>query len=469
MMKTKSFISLTGSLLIITPQLPAQETEKPNILLILIDDMGYMDTGYTGSDYYETPVIDSLANNSLRFTNAYACGANSAPSRACLMSGQYTPRHGIYAVGSTERGPKEEMRLIPVPNAKGGKLPIDNYILSNAMKDAGYTTAMVGKWHLGEGEGYEPVDRGFDLGYVDKIPSDKDFKITNDPKNLFKEVSMVCDFMEKSVKDNKPFFVYLPFHAIHQKWQSRQETIDYFDKKTKGKYHKNPLLAGMIKNTDEGIAILTNKIRDLGIEDNTVILFTSDNGGLPGSPQTPLRSYKGTFYEGGVRVPFFIHYPGKIKPRDVDTPVMNVDIYPTCLSLSKSEVPKDKILDGKDLTPLFDGTTRELEREALFWHFPGYLDKPYPQSRESKYFRQRPSSMIRKGDWKLILYYEEWLLDGGKEKLDTNNAVELFDLKNDLSETINMANINKEKRNELLCDLLKWIDEVKAPLPEIRK
>lgn len=468
-MKATTMMPLVGSLFAVTPALvSAQQTERPNILLILVDDMGYMDTGYTGSDYYETPVIDSLANKALRFTNAYACAGNSAPSRACLMSGQYTPRHGIYAVWSTERGPKEQMRLIPVPNAKDEKLPIDNYTIANAMKDAGYTTAMVGKWHLGGGAGYAPADRGFDLGYVDKIPSKKDFAETNDPKNLFKEVNMVCDFMEQASKGDKPFFVYLPFHAVHQGWQARQETIDYFDKKPKGKNHNNSLMAGMIKNMDEGIGILADKLRSLGIDKNTVILFTSDNGGLPGSSQAPLRSYKGTFYEGGIRVPLFVYYPEKIKAGDNDTPVQNVDLYPTCLSFAQRDVPRNKTLDGLDLMPLLTGKKKTLDRKALFWHFPGYLDKPYPQSRESTYFRQRPSSLIRKGDWKLILYYEEWLLDGGREKLDTNQAVELFNIKDDLSETKNMANLNKKKRDELLADLLKWLEEIKAPLPGIR-
>lgn len=467
-MKAKKFIPLVGTLAAALPQLmSAQQAEKPNILLILVDDMGYKDTGFTGSDFYETPVIDSLANRAMRFTNAYACAGNSAPSRACLISGQYTPRHGIFAVWSTERGDKEQMRLIPHPNAPHERLPITNYTLADAMKGAGYTTAMVGKWHLGNGKGYVPEDRGFDVAHPDKSPDKKEFARTNDPKNIFKEVGHMCDFMEQSVKSGKPFFGYLPFHAIHQAWQARQETLEYFQNKPKGNIHTNALLAGTIKNMDEGVGILMRKIRDLGIADNTVIIFTSDNGGLPGSPQTPLRSYKGTFYEGGVRVPFFIHYPGKIKPGDNHTPIANIDIYPTCLEISGRSKPEGKLLDGKSLVPVLYGKAKTLDRPALFWHFPGYLDKPYPQSRESTYFRQRPSSMIRKGDWKLILYYEEWLLDGGKDKLDTNNAVELFNLINDLSETRNVANTHKAKRDELLADLLRWIDETNAPLPEI--
>lgn len=469
-MKATSLIPFIGSLAAVTPQLMlAQKTEKPNILLILVDDMGYKDTGYTGSDYYETPVIDSLANQSMRFTNAYACAGNSAPSRACLLSGQYTPRHGIFAVWSTERGPKEQMRLNPVPNADEERLPIDNYTMGDAMKAAGYATGMVGKWHLGGGPGFGPTDRGFDLGYVDKIPHKKDFEKTNDPKNVFKEVGMICNFMEESVRKGSPFFAYLPFHAVHQGWQARKETIEYFESKPKGKNHKNSLMAGMIKNMDEAIGELVQKMKVLGIDDNTVIIFTSDNGGLPGSSQAPLRSYKGTFYEGGIRVPLFIHYPGKIKPGDNHTPVINADLYPTCVEFAVSQVPENKILDGKSLVPILNGKKKTIDRPALFWHFPGYLDKPYPQSRESEYFRQRPSSVIRKGDWKLILYYEEWLLDGGKEKLNTNNAVELFNLRDDLSETRNMASINKSKRDELLGDLLQWLDRTKAPLPSIKQ
>ncbi len=466
-MKTTSFIPLIGASLLAGGQLTAQNAQKPNILLILVDDMGWKDTGYTGSDFYETPVIDSLATQSLRFTNAYACAGNSAPSRACMISGQYTPRHGVFAVWSTERGPKDQMKLIPYPNSEGERLPIDNYTLANAMKDAGYATSIAGKWHLGGGKGYKPGERGFDVDNSGESPSKKDFEKSNDPKNMFMEVNQTCEFMEKSVKSGTPFFAYLPYHAVHTAWQARKENIDHFTKKTKGKQHTEVVYAAMIKDMDESIGILTNKLRQLGISDNTMIIFISDNGGVPSTSQAPLRAFKGCFYEGGIRVPMFIHYPGKVKPGSLDVPVQNIDIYPTCIKMAGLEKPQNKILDGKDLSVLFSGKQSTLNRESIFWHFPGYLDKPCPGSRD-QVFRQRPSSVIRKGDWKLILYYEEWMLKGGREKIDTNRSVELFNLKDDLSETKDLSNKNKSKRDELLNDLLKWLDDTHAQMPYLR-
>ena len=470
-LKTSAFITLAGSLAwggcAVEEVLAAKQPtpERPNILLILIDDMGFKDTGFTGSDYYETPIIDSLANLSMRFNYAYSCAGNSAPSRACLISGQFTPRHGVYAVYHTKRGPVDKMRLEPYPNTSN--LPLECYTIAEAMRDAGYATGMVGKWHLGDAE-HKPVDQGFQLGYEDKIPDKTEFLRTNDPKNIFKEVDLMCDFMEQSVKSKTPFFAYLPFHAVHQAWQARQEYIDYFEQKPVGTLHTKSLYAAMIKHVDDAVGILNNKLKELGVDKNTIIIFTSDNGGVPQTPQTPLRGFKGCLYEGGIRVPLFIHNAELIEPGESDYPVANVDFFPTCLDFAGAKAPKGKILDGVSLKPLLTGEGKQSERTPLYWHFPGYLDKPCPGSHDP-YFRQRPSTVLRKGDWKLTLYYEEWMLDGGWDKRDTNHAVELYNLKEDVSEAHDLSNINKDKRDELLKELLHWVKVNKVPLPELKQ
>ena len=466
--KTSAFITLAGSLVwsgcavdgVFAAKQPTPE--RPNILLILVDDMGFKDTGFTGSDYYETPILDSLANLSMRFNYAYSCAGNSAPSRACLISGQFTPRHGVYAVYHTKRGPEDKMRLEPYPNT--ANLPLECYTIAEAMRDAGYATGMVGKWHLGD-EGYKPVDQGFQTGIEDNIPDQNEFLQTNDPKNIFKEVGLMCDFMEQAVEDNTPFFAYMPFHAVHQAWQARQEYIDYFEQKPVGKLHTKALYAAMIKHVDDAVGILNNKLKELGVDKNTIIIFTSDNGGIPQTPQTPLRGFKGCLYEGGIRVPLFIHNAELIKPGESDYPVANVDFFPTCLDFAGTKAPRGKILDGVSLKPLLTGEGKQHERTPLYWHFPGYLDKPCPGSRDP-YFRQRPSTVLRKGDWKLTLYYEEWMLDGGWDKRDTNHAVELYNLKEDVSEAHDLSNVNKAKRDELLKELLRWLKVNKVPLPE---
>jgi arylsulfatase A-like enzyme len=218
----------------------------------------------------------------------------------------------------------------------------------------------------------------------------------------------------------------------------------------------------MIKHLDDAVQLLTNKLRKLGIDKNTVIVFTSDNGGIPKTSQAPLRGFKGCFYDGGIRVPTFIHYPGGVKG-STDVPVINLDYYPTFIEIAGGKLPADKILDGESLLPIVTGKARELKRQSIFWHFPGYLDAPCPGGRDT-IFRQRPTTMIRKGDWKLMLYHEEWVLDGGRAKIDTNHSVELFNLREDVSEKHELANMNKIKRDELLDDLLLWMKDTNAQM-----
>lgn len=434
----------------------AAETRKPNIVLILSDDLGWKDTGFNGSDFYETPNLDKLKQESMVFNHAYVGGANCQPSRACLMSGQYTPRHGVYAVASTDRGPKNMMRMVPVPNKP--YLEGENFTMAEALKAAGYATGHFGKWHLSGPAGTFPKDQGFDFTMDHKKQGTDE-----DPKGLYSIAKAACEFMEKN-KD-RPFFAYVAHHAIHGPLEARKSTLAKFKAKQPGTQHKNPLYAACIYDHDDGVGIVLKKIADLGLEKNTLLIFTSDNGATQNSSQEPLRGNKGCYYEGGIREPFLVRWPGVVKPgTKCDVPIILLDLYPTYLEAAGATVPpKDKVLDGESLLPLFKGGTA-LSRPSIFWHFPGYLNDPVIRGRDPV-FRTRPVSAIRKGDWKLLLYHEEWQLDGGRQKVSTNNAVELYNLAADEGERKNLVNENTTKRDELLDDLVAWMKATNAKMP----
>jgi len=455
-MRLKHFIFLAGLFLNTITLLHAQKT-RPNIVLIFIDDMGFMDAGFNGSDFYQTPNINAFARQGMIFRNAYAGAGNCAPSRACLISGMYTPRHGVYAVGSTNRGPAAKMRVIPVPNNQ--TLAPSFTTIAEALRDNGYATAIFGKWHLGNKDA-APAGQGFTVDGSFNPPTAEDFKKTNDPKGIYRITEAACNFMEANQK--KPFFLFVSHHVTHMPIQARQEMKDKMKGK-KGKLQGNTNYGAMNAQMDDGVGILLKKIKDLGIEQNTVVIFTSDNGGLPQSPQTPLRGYKGMYYEGGIRVPFAVRWPGVVKSgTHSDVPVINVDLYKTFCDIAGADVSQNKLLDGESLVTLFKGGS-SLQRPAIFWHFPGYLNKPNPGARD-QVFRSRPVTTIRKGDWKLLLFHEEWVLDGGQKNLSTNHAVELYNIKLDTSEQKDLAKSQPAKRDELLKDLLIWLDKTSAKL-----
>ncbi len=434
------------------PALP----DKPNIVLIFADDLGWQECGFAGSDFNETPNLDRLSKQGMVFRQAYAAAGNCAPSRACLISGQYTPRHGVYAVGSTDRGPAAQMRLVPIKNRSG--LAADEFTLPKALKTAGYTTGMFGKWHLDGSEGSKPSEH-FDVAQVTGHSwhgNDKD-----DPKGVFSIATAACEFIEAN--RNKPFFAYLPHYAIHSGLQSRAATLQKFKEKTAGKLPSDPQVAACLAELDESIGIVLKKLTDLGLDDKTLVVFTSDNGGTHVS-QEPLRGKKGCYYEGGIREPMIVRWPGVVQPgATCDVPVINVDFYATFAALAGAKLPSDRPLDGTNLAPLFAGG-KQLDRTAIFWHFPGYLDGPVPRGRDP-IFRTRPVSVIRKGDWKLHLYHDEWQLDGGRAQLEKNHAVELYNIAADQGEASDRAAAEPSKRDELLDDLLAWFKHSSAQLP----
>ncbi|HLP37692.1 sulfatase [Lacibacter sp.] len=437
----------------------AQQTEKPNIILIFADDLGYKDAGFTGSKIVETPNLDALAKQGMVFNNAYAGAGNCAPSRACLLSGRYTPRHGVYAVGSTTRGPKKEMKVVPVPNT--------NYLASSfvtvaeALQKQGYATGLFGKWHLSSNKttGTAPTDQGFDVFFDSRKDNpNKKRDEPKDPKGIYSLTDSAIAFMQHN--QHKPFFTFLSHHAIHSNIEAKPSTIERF--KQKGLDGKTALYAACIYDLDESIGILMAYLKKSGLDKNTLVIFTSDNGATQQSSQEPLRGNKGGYYEGGIREPFIAYWKDNIKPNTQNnTPIINIDLYATFLAAAGNTTVKT---DGENLLPLFKGKASTTKRTNLYWHFPGYLNDPVIRGRDS-IFRTRPVTVLRKGDWKIHLYYEEWLLNGGMKNIDNNNAVELYNLKNDEGERTNLSLTNRTKRNELLSELLAWLRKEKVPQP----
>jgi arylsulfatase A-like enzyme len=446
-------VSLLVCLLHITPV----RAERPNIVLIFADDLGWQEPTFAGSDFCETPHLDRLASEGMVFRHAYSSAGNCQPSRACMLSGQYTPRHDVYAVGSTKRGPVELMRLLPIPNK--GSLPLKTGTMGEAMKAAGYATGLFGKCHLKDSKDGKSERAGFDVVKVSQHGLNSDDPA--DPKGIFAITTAACDFIEANREG--PFFAYVSHYAVHSQLQGRPETLRHFKSKAPGdRGHGDPLFAACLRDLDTAIGRIREKLNELGVEQNTLIVFTSDNGGTHVS-QEPLRGKKGCYYEGGIRVPMIAHWPGVVRPGSTcDVPVLNTDFFPTFLDVAEAELPSSP-LDGASLVPLLQGESK-LKRDAIFWHFPGYLNGPVPRGRDPV-FRTRPVSVIRKGDWKLHLYHEEWQLDGGREQLDRSNAAELYNISADPGEQEDLAMAQPDRRDELLDDLLAWMQAASAKLP----
>ena len=416
---------------------------KPNFVFILIDDMGWKDLGFMGSRYYETPNIDKLAGEGIVFTNAYSNAPNCAPTRACLMSGQYTPRHGIYTVGTSERGQSKLRKLIPTPN----KTDLDSKIVTipEALRQGGYTSACIGKWHLGDKVPYRPVDRGFDVAFD-----------RNHAGHFSKEGDYLTDRLTdeaiKFIEANKsrPFFLYLPHHAVHTPIQAKEQLIEKYKKKEPADAHNNPTYAAMIESVDQSVGRIMAKLDESGLRDNTVVFFFSDNGGYANSTSmVPLRGSKGMLYEGGIRVPMIVRWPGVASPGGVcDVPVIGIDFYPTMLEMAGVPEPSGHVLDGLSIVPLLRGKGT-LNRKAIFWHFPAYLEA---YNEEQWPWRTTPAGAVLQGDWKLIEFFED-----GK--------IELYNLKDDLGEKDDLAGTMPDKAEELHRTLIEWRKSVDAPVP----
>ncbi|MFT7029306.1 MAG: arylsulfatase A-like enzyme [Marinoscillum sp.] len=453
--------------------------QKPNVLFILADDLGYHDLSVMGSQYYETPNIDRIANEGMIFTEGYANCQVCSPSRASIMTGQFTARHGITdwigaKAGEAWRKQGRKNQLLPPEYLH--QLPAAITTLPEAMKQAGYKTFFAGKWHLGD-IGSFPEDHGFDInkgGYESGGPKGGYFDPYDNPKlpdrkpgeNLsMRLASETVDFLNQNNpnKTGQPVFAYLSFYAVHGPIQTTQEKWSkYRDKAEKmgiaesgyemgyflpiRQTQDNPVYAGLVEAMDDAVGLVLDELTKLGLDENTVIIFTSDNGGVSAgdsfaTSNLPLRGGKGYQYEGGIREPYFIKAPGLTKAgQRSNAPVAGSDFYPTILDfIGVAQRPEDHV-DGQSLVPIIKGES--LPERPLIWHYPHYGNQG-----------GRPSSIIREGQWKLIHYYED-------------STQVLYDLSNDLGEQNDLSIENPERLASLSQKLFEYLNSVNAKYPD---
>jgi arylsulfatase A-like enzyme len=455
------------------PSYGAEATRPPNIVFFLVDDLGQRDLGCYGSTFYETPHLDKLAKDGALFTNAYAACPVCSPTRASIMTGQWPQRTGVTDYIGAAAKPEDWKRNTPsLPAPYTDRLALEFTTLAEAVKTNGYATFFAGKWHLGP-EGWWPENQGFDvnMGGTDRggpYGGKKYFspygnpRLTDGPEGEHlpdRLATETAKFMEAN-KD-KPFLAYFSFYSVHTPLMAREDLQKkYLAKKEKlgltaewGREgprevrlnQEHAIYAGMVEAMDLAVGKVLQKIDDLGLRENTLVIFTSDNGGLStseGSPTSnlPLRGGKGWMYEGGIREPLLVRWPGVIKPGSkMDVAVSSPDFYPTILEATGTKALPDQILDGESLLPVLKGGS--LPERAIFWHYPHYGNQG-----------GAPSAAIRRGDWKLI----EWQDDG---------RLELFNLANDISEKENLADKEPEKARALLQELKAWQKDVGAKFP----
>ncbi|MEQ9439546.1 MAG: sulfatase [Cyclobacteriaceae bacterium] len=435
--------------------------QLPNIIYINVDDLGWKDLGCMGSAYYETPNLDRLASRGMQFTQAYAQAANCAPSRACLMSGQNTPRHGIYTVSPSARGDERTRQLIPTPNTE--VLADSVYTMAEMLRDQGYMTATFGKWHLGE----DPTTQGFQInvggstrgnpgkeGYFSPYNIDH---LEDGPEGEYltdRLTDEVLSFLEAN--QDTTFFVYLPYYSVHTPIMGKEALMRQFENKPASDGQGRADYAAMVASVDQNVGRILQWLEARGLTKSTLIILTSDNGGIRAiSSQQPLRAGKGSYYEGGIRVPLIVRWDGQIEAGSrCETPVTNMDIYPTLQAIVGRE-SKGQTLDGEDISPLLYG--RPLAERPIFWHFPIYLqayDEQLDQGRDPL-FRTRPGSVVRLGDWKLHEYFED-------------GELELYQLSEDMGEAHNLADTHPQKAKELYQLLIDWRKTTQAPVPTER-
>lgn len=448
--------------------------KKPNIIFILADDLGANDLSFTGSKFYETPNIDAIATTGTVFTNGYASAQVCSPSRASILLGQSTARHGITdwigAHSGTEwRKLNRNTKLLPPEYVHS--LPKQDTTLAEALRSNGYNTFFAGKWHLGH-SGSWPTDHGFDInkggwdvgspkgGYFSPWEN-PNLDNTDDGENLSMRLAReTVNFIEQN-KDST-FFAYLSFYAVHGPIQTTQEKWKRYRDKAEAAgiqesgfemervlpirtVQDNPIYAGLVEQMDDAIGLVLKKLKQLGLDENTIIVFTSDNGGVASgdafsTTNLPLRGGKGYQWEGGIREPYFIKVPWLEKNRTIAYPATGSDFYPTLLDLAELPLKPEQHSDGISLKPLLEG--KSLAQRPLYWHYPHYGNQG-----------GEPASMIREGDWKLIHYWE----DGRNE---------LYNLVSDPYEQNNISEQNKGQAQLLKEKLMDYLKSVNANKPE---
>lgn len=457
---------------------PDSKKTKPNIIFLLVDDLGWNDITCYGSTFHETPNIDQLAKEGMRFTNAYASCPVCSPTRASILTGKYPARLNI-----TDWIPGQDPKNKPLLGTKDKhKLPLEEVTLAENLKAAGYQTAFFGKWHLGE-PGFFPENQGFDInkgGHWAGQPGSYFYPYKNKRKRwdvpgleggqegeylTDRLTSESINFITQN-KDN-PFLLYFAYYNVHTPIQAKPELVAKYEAKKSNippakkaaflperdanskQRQDNPAYAGMVQSVDESVGRIMEQLKTLDLADNTIIVFTSDNGGLTTLPKkrkaptsvVPLRAGKGWLYEGGIRVPAIIKWPTQIQANSTcETPITSTDFYPTILEMAALSAQPNQHSDGKSLVPLLQ-QTKGFSRDALYWHFPHYHGS-----------NNRPSAAIRAGDYKLIEWFE-------------NGEIELYNLKEDLGEQHNLVEVMPEKAANLQKKLQEWQGEIGALIP----
>ncbi len=452
---------------------------RPNFVFFLVDDLGWKDVGCYGSTFYDTPNIDRLARQGMRFTQAYAASPVCSPTRASIMTGKNPARLHITDWIGAKRHKKALLSADYVH-----QLPLEEVTIAEALKEAGYTTGFFGKWHLGK-RPYFPENQGFDVnvGGCEIGHPGSYFCPYRREKEPYFQVPGLEDCTEgeyltdrltdealRFIEANRqqPFFVYLAHYAVHVPLQAKDPDVEHYKAKLaqvppasgpdfereRDAYTKlkqdNPTYAAMIHSVDQSLGRVLDKLEELNLAENTVVIFMSDNGGLStllwkwgATANVPLRAGKGWLYEGGIREPMIIKWPGVTHPGSVcQEPVMSTDFYPTILQMAGLPLRPEQHRDGLSLVPLLRGERQHLDREALHWHYPHYHGSG-----------SIPSSAIRVGDWKLIEFYQE-------------HKVELYNLKKDLSERHDLAPEMPDKAEVLRQKLHQWLRSVDAWMPE---
>jgi arylsulfatase A len=429
--------------------LSAAASRPPNFIFILTDDLGWTDLGCQGSTFYETPHLDRLAREGMRFTQAYSACTVCSPTRASILTGQYPAR--LHVTDWIE-GHKRPYARLQVPDWTM-HLPLEAMNLARALGGAGYVSASIGKWHLGA-QPFWPERQGFavNLGGCDRGQPPSYFSpyriptLTDGPVGEFltdRECAEALRFVEQN--RDRPFFLYLAHHAVHTPLMGKSNVVEKYRARAQpGAPQRNPLYAALIESVDDSVGRLLGKLDNLRLADKTVVFFTSDNGGLVLNDVTsnlPLRAGKGSAYEGGVRVPLLVRWPGFTQAGSLcTTPVISADVFPTLLGMAGRSPPRGHPVDGESLVPLLR-QSGGLKRTSIFWHYPHY----HPGG-------ATPYSAVRNGDWKLIEFLED-------------HRTELYNLKEDIAEKTDLAATLPKKRNELLRVLQGWRRKVGAQMP----
>ncbi len=414
-------------------QVPTPLPDRPNFVLFLIDDMGWNAMGFTGNQIIETPRTDEMARQGMIFTNAYASAPNCAPTRACLMSGQYPPRHGVYTVVDDRHTPGSPHHKVLAAQSNA-ELATESVTIAEALKSGGYATGMFGMWNLGRGRDgpTTPTGQGFDIFKQPRdVGFDKD-RFFNDEGQYLTDELTTAGIEWMSDQKNQPFFLYMAYHAVHSPFEPKPELVEKYRKKGA----QDPDYAATVDATDSNVGRVIDALRDQGQANNTIVIFHSDNGGTRRYIE-PLAGGKGTLYEGGIRVPTAIWGPG-VKQGMTSEPMLSMDIYPTLLDLAGLKPHADHPLDGESLAPLLSGASTRLDRDRVFWHFPSYIGGG------------GPSSAMRMGDWKVIEQFE-------------TQSFEIYDLSTDPGETRNLAEAAPGQAKTLLEALHNWQSSTGAP------